>query len=199
MTVITLAQTKELLGLNDTTYDAQITAKIPYIDSKVKLITRNNWNKRVYGDITDGSDYITLYEDYTLSSKSYGYILDFLNPGAQIYGTGIPTGAYIVNIYSEGTEDNENYPLVQINDNCTADTTGLEIFLGFPIGYLDIVAKGIWYLIGNTSTTLPGRTLASRSFGALSVSYSDGDNKLDAKYGMPSWFVKGLPRYHGGM
>lgn len=199
MVIITLAQTKALLGLSDTEYDAQISAMIPFIDAKVKLITRNNWNKRIYGDITDGSDYITVYEDYTLSNKSYGYILDWIQAGSQIYGTGIPTGVYIVDIFNEGTEDNENYPLVQINDDCTANTTGLEIFIGFPIAYLDVVAKGIWFMIGGTSTNLPGNTLASRSFGALSVSFADGDQKLDKTYGMPSWFVKGLPRYHGGI
>lgn len=199
MAIITLAQTKELLGITASTYDASITAKIPYIDSKVKLITNNTWNKRIYGDIADGSANITVYEDYTLQTKAYGYILDWIEPGMQLTGTGIPTGAYILDIYPEGTEDNENYPMITISGNCTADTDGLEIFLGFPIGYLDIVAKGIWYLIQGTSTTLPTNSTTSERMGPVSVTYSEADNKLDGKSGMPMWFVKGLPHYGGGM
>lgn len=199
MAIITLAQTKELLGISTNDYDSAITAKIPYIDSKVKLITRNNWNKLVYGDIEDGSANITIYEDYTLQERSYGYILDLLYPGAQVTGTGIPTGAYIIDIFAEGTEDNDNYPMITISDNCTADTDGLEIYLGFPIGYLDIVAKGIWYLIDKTSTTLPTNPVASKRMGPVSVGYSNADNRLDGESGMPMWFVKGLPRFHRGI
>lgn len=199
MAIITLAQVKTQLGLSDTTYDAQITAKLPIIDSKVKLITKNNWNKRIYGDTTDASANITLYEDYTLSVKNYGYILEWVLPGSQITGTGIPTGAYITDIYAEGTEDNENYPMVTISDNCTATASGIEMYLGFPIGYHDIVAKGIWFLIDGTSTTLPTNSATSESMGPASVSYSDADNKLDGISGMPMWFVKSLPRYGSGM
>ncbi len=46
MKVITLDKTKELLGITDNTQDATISAKIPYIDAKVKQITKNdscNW------------------------------------------------------------------------------------------------------------------------------------------------------------
>lgn len=199
MAIITLAQVKELLGITGSTYDAQITAKIPYIDSKVKLITNNTWNKRIYGDIENGSANITVYEDYTLQTKAYGYILDWIDAGMQLTGTGIPTGAYIIDIYPEGTEDNENYPMITISDNCTADTDGLEIFLGFPIGHLDTVAKGVWYLIQGTSTTLPTSSVKSESMGPVSVSYSDSDNKIDGISGMPMWFVKGLPRYGSGV
>lgn len=195
MAIITLAQVKEQLGISSSDYDSAITAKLPYIDAKVKSITNNNWNKRIFGSTTSGSAYIEV-SDY--QNTGYDYILDWLEVGQQITGTGIDTGAYVSDIWPEGTATSDNAPQIEISSNATATNSGADLFLGFPIQFHDIVANGVWYLINGTSTTLPTNPATSESMGPASVSYSSADNKIDARYGMPAWFVKGLPKYARG-
>jgi len=203
MAIITLAQVKTQLGIAVADYDAAITAQIPFIEAKVKSITRKNWNDLIYGNIVTDSDFILVFRDVndslTQQGIGYDYILDYIEAGAQVTGTGISTGAYIADIFPDGTSTSDNAPQIQISSNATETTTGLKIFLGFPIQYFDVVSKGIWYQIAGLSTTLPGNPVSAKRMGPVNVSYSAADNAIDAKYGMPAWFVKGLPRYHGGM
>lgn len=208
MAIITLAQVKEFLGISDSSYDTQITAKIPYIDAKVKQITRHNWNDLVYGNTTVDNPYVLIYPAYDieLGYKPYQFnerikdvLEDLVFAGQQVSGTGIASGAYVDSIYPNGVPGSLTFePAIKLSSNCTATGTTVEIYLGFPIGYLDIVAKGVWFLIGGTSTALPKNSITGRSMGPLSVQYSASDNKLDGQSGMPLWFVKGLPRFIGG-
>jgi len=199
MQIITREQVKTQLGIAtiDTTYDDAIDAKLPIIDAKVKAITRNNWNKRIVGATTNADTFIEV-ADYP-GTGCYDYILDWLTIGAQISGDGMPTGAYIVDIWPDGTTSSDNRPQIEISANATATDSSAALFLGFPISYFDIVAKGVWFLIQGTSTTLPVNPAQSQRMGPVSFTYSSSDNKIDGKSGMPSWFVKGLPRFMGGM
>ena len=193
--VISREQVKLHLGITDISYDPKIDAKLPFIDSKVKQITRRNWNDRVIGRTVNGSNLVTVTE---YDNGGYDYIMDMVEVGMQLTGEGIPADSYITDIYPKGTANNDQYPLIELNNNVTASANDAAIFLGFPIAYHDIVAKGVWFLIGGTSTTNPSRTVVSKSIGSVNVNYDQGDNKIDGMYGMPSWFVKGLPRYARG-
>jgi hypothetical protein len=62
--------------------------------------------------------------------------------------------------------------------------------------YKPVVAKLAWWMIQQRNTDIPAGASTSRSLGDISVSYADAD--LDGRYGIPSWAVKGLPRYGGG-
>ena len=158
--VITRDQVKTALGISGSTYDTQIDAQLPYIDAKVKSITRNNWNKRIVGSTTSGSTYIEV-TDYHYGG--YDYILDWLEVGQQITGDGMASGAYITDIWPDGTTTDDNAPQIEISANATATDSAATLFLGFPIQYHDIVAKGVWYLISGTSTTLPSNPASSKS------------------------------------
>jgi len=190
MSIITTDQVKELLGIGVADYDAQIAAKIPYIESIVKLATRNNWNKEILVDMDS-----TIYLEISQEDE------DEILPGAQVSGDGIPAGAYIVDIYPGGdpTSSLNGNPVIQISSAATKTQNSVRFFLGFPIGFLDIVANGIWYKINQTSTVLPSRSIASRAMKHTSVSYNGKDSEIDGRFGMPSWFIKGLPRYHRGV
>lgn len=215
MTVITLEQVKAQLGLSDTTYDAQITAKIPYIDSTVKMITRNNYNYLIAGDMTLDSNIVSVYS--LLPSDEYDYpnfsginnqfikadVSKVLEVGQQITGDNIPDGTYITNITSNGGSieiSNVEYNVVyiELSGNATASETGVLLTLGINIAFHPIIAKGIWYQIGNTSTDINDTAWTSRNVGPLSVSRSELDGKIDGKYGMPAWFVKAFPRFTRG-
>lgn len=197
MGIITREQVKTQLGITVSSSDADIDAKLPIINAKVKAITRRNWNDRIVGNITTGSKYIEVHS-YGSSGydQYYDDLADYILPGQQITGTGIPTGAYIQDIYPKGTATSDVYPQIEIDQNATATTNGEDLFLGFPITYHDIVAKGVWYLIGRTSTTIDDSTWASKNVGPLSVTRSEMAARIEGVGGMPAWFNQALPRYH---
>lgn len=224
MQVITLAKTKELLGITDTSSDAAITAKLPYIDAKVKLITRNNYNFKFAGDTTISSKFVSVYSlaadyytnDIYASHRQgndvsginnpfiYTDISEDLKPGQLIEGDGIPADAYIVDITSNGTSvsisgTDYNVTYIELSEDATATESGVLLTGGISIGYQDVIAKGIQYLINGTSTAMPSTGLASRKVGPLSVSFGDNAQKIDGKSGMPQWFVKGLPKFQRGL
>lgn len=192
MKVIDLATTKALLGLTDTTYDTQITAQIPIIDAKVKQICRHNFNTLLSVEMVDGSLYVKL-----LDSASE-WMDNELMTGTMLEGAGITTGTYVDEVYKDGYNiDTIGAPYFQLSVVATEDASLAYIYAGINKAYQSIIAKGIWWLIDNTSTNIVATDWTSRSGATLSVSRSEADNKIDGKSGMPAWFVKGLPRYHG--
>ena len=217
MKVITLAKTKELLGITDTASDVAITAKIPYIDSLVKQITKNRFNYTIYGSTTLDSKYVTIESIISYNGDQYIYsrkdrrfyssginnndyfedIAEYLNIGDQVEGDNIPTGNYIDELYYNGlslTSGDIDTPTIKLAEAATATDGGSLIYIGMNISYQPIIAKGIQYLINCTSSVLPGRAVT----GVGSVSYSDADSKINNKYGMPDWFVKAFPKFMVG-
>jgi len=214
MLVITLAKVKELLGITSTDFDTQISAKIPIIDAKVKQITRNNYDFKFYGVPVSGSKEMYVYA-YLPTNFNYGEysginnfnvksnIAESLEVGQLITGTGIAAGAYIENIVHKGLTDNDtgfvqDVVYIEMSAAATSSADSSEITAGISIGYQDIIAKGIQYLINSTSTTLPSGGVASESIGSYSYSLSSSNQKIDGKSGMPYWFTAGLPRFQGG-
>ena len=213
--IITRAQVKEELGLNAIeTYDAQIDELLPVIDSKVKQITRVNWDMQILGDTTNGSNLVEVYSVINYAGRNmfhrsginasfrFDDIHEYLFAGAQLTGDNLASGTYISEVYYNeagsvtlsGTE--YTVPVIQMSANATVTETGADIFVGMPTAYLNIVAKGVWYLIQNKNTKLPVAGITDKSIGTVSVSF--GDDVIDGRFGMPSWFVKGLPRHMGG-
>jgi hypothetical protein len=222
MKVITLAKTKIELGIppEDTSQDAAITAKIPIIDSKVKQITNHRYNDQITGDVTSGILYVPVY-GFTHCGVNYAYrsgrvwcsginnnyviddLEEYLEVGQLIEGSGIPAEAYIDEIYYNGGSvefDDISYsvPVIKLSIAPTETKTGNQMFIGVTIGMQPTIAKGVQYLINSTSTSLPTNSLASRTLGPSSKSFSAKDQEIDNKYGMPAWFVKSFTQYQGG-
>lgn len=201
MKVITLDKTKELLGITDSALDAKITYYIPIIDGKVKSITRQRWNTLIYGNLVSGSSYAEIF--------SYDNCLDIMDIlageiGHLIEGFGIAADSYIDDVYPNGAptgtaESQNGIPTAKLNTNATQSADNIPLYIGINQQYQPTIAKGIMFLINSENQTLPGRTLSSRGMGPLATSYSDSDLVIDNISGMPSWFVKALPDYHGGM
>lgn len=207
--IITLAKVKELMGIGDTTYDTQITRYIPIIDAKVKKLTRNRYNKQIYGKTTAGSKYVEVFSidgnatsginnKYTLDD-----LVDYLEVGAQISGDGIAADTYIDDVFYNGasvTFSSTDYgvPVIELSANATATDDNAQLFLGLNIGLQTTVAKGIMWLITQETITAPESGVSSKSIGSVSISYTTDSAKLDGKTGMPGWFVSAFPRYMGG-
>jgi hypothetical protein len=223
MKVITLSQTKALLGITDPSQDSDITAKIPFIDSIVKQITKNRFNFMILGDIESGSPFMTVQSIITPTGETYVYnqgdrryycsginnpyiiddINEYLEIGQQVEGEGIPVETHIDEVYYNGdilsdTSGDFSVPVVKLSNNATATTASLRVYVGMNIAYQPTVAKGIQYLINGTSTTLPSNALSSKSIGPASKSFAQVDQKIDNRYGMPAWFVKAFPKFHRG-
>lgn len=212
MQIITRDQVKTQLGITDSSYDAEIDAKLPIIDAKVKLICRNNFELRFAADMTDTEITLSAYSLYDRMDLDGSGIMNpnivkdiskSLEVGMEIEGTNIPTGAYIKNIYKSGTVDLNNtvqdLVYIEISDAVTATASGVIATGGFNIAHHPTVAKGVWYLIGTTSTTIDKGDWISRNVGPLQISRSEMMAKLEGIGGMPAWFVQALPRWQGGM
>lgn len=221
MRVITRSKAKELLGIADTSKDTLIDAKIPYIDAKVKQITKNRYNMMIYGTVVQDSQYVSVnsiivddstgfyrrgsgkYQSGINNPFYYEDLGEYLEIGQLLEGTGIAAETYIEEIFYDGnsvSRDSVSYetPVIKMSAVATSDSTDSQIFTGISIAYQDIIAKGIQYLINGTSTTLPTNSLSSKSIGPTSKSFSNKSQALDNRYGMPAWFVSAFPEYASG-
>jgi len=202
MKVISLSKAKELLGISGTTMDTAITAKIDYIDAIVKQITGNRFNYRVIGQLTSGSPRVSLT---SINTNIYRYevetLQEFLQVGQLISGEGIPADTYIEEVYYNLPTDDvvtDNFiPEIDMSADATEDGAGVAVYLGANIAQQMIIAKGINYLIQQTSTSVDDNTWTSKTMGPVSVTRGEMNAKIDGKYGMPSWFVRAFPKYHG--
>ena len=203
MQVITLAQVKTYLGITGTAQDAAITAMLPIIDAKVKQITGRNFNYQFIGSITAGSSQMEIYNVNQSGGKRPADIalMNELPAGTQLAGTGIASGTYITDTFyyannGYNVTDPNAMPYVMLSSPATETSPAQYFYAGINLAYLPIIAKGVQYLMDNTNTTVIDSAWASRSVGPLSVSRAQSDAALEARYGMPAWFIKGLPRYH---
>ena len=223
--IITLAKTKELLGITDTDQDTEIARYIPIIDAKVKLITNNRYNVQVLGDTTEDSTTVKLksilnntlgqldffanprwYDVCNLGIQNQWCIEDleeYLEIGTLITGGDIPANAYIDQVFYNGFSvaqgsDTFAIPTITLSEAATETAAGVQMFLGFNIGLQTTVAKGIAWLIDQENETISDSGLLSRSIGPTRKSWSVSQSVIDGKYGMPVWFVKAFPVYMSG-
>lgn len=204
MKVITLEQVKSILNITTTPTDAQINAQIPVIDAKVKQICHNNFNLVLFCKVTSGSKYVELYDigynkrecrRYWPTPELEQLTID-LPVGTQLEGDSLADLSYIDEVYYYGISNNGiNIPSFKLNENATA-SGNVYIYAGINISYLTVIAKGIMWLIDQANTTVNDTDWKSKRIGPLSLTRGDSSERLDGKSGMPSWFVKGLPRYH---
>jgi len=201
MRVITRDQVKVQLGIMDNSLDTQIDSKLPIIDAKVKQITRNKFNMQMSAQLTTGSNMATVATINNLNIQTQiEDITEYIMTGDQLEGDGIDTNTSIDDMYYNGstvTISGTQYTIPAIKLSNVAIESGLkDIFVGFNIGYHDVIAKGVQFLITGTSTSLPQNRLKSKSLPPLSVTYAD--SKINKTYGMPDWFVDALPTYMSG-
>jgi len=211
--IITLAQVKTALGITTTDHDAAITAVLPLVDAKVKEITRRNWTLQLKATIdgTTNAEIRTVGTDpfldaYPATSRSVGVnwsvdsVHEHLHAGDSITGDGIPDDTFITDVYSiRRTVGGKTYaaPSVVLSNAATA-TGSVDVVVGFNRAYFPTVAKLAWWMIGDQATDTPAGSVASKSLGDISVSYSTAGADLDGRFGVPSWAVRGLPRYGRG-
>jgi hypothetical protein len=214
MSIITLADVKTLTGITTTDQDAAITAILPYLEAKVKEITGRKWTKRVtietaLGDTEAAVEPIDYDDAYTTepyngnvgNRRPLDLLHEFIEVGAKISGTGIADGTYIEDKYSRdyiaSTNRIDDYTVVVLSQAATASGTAVAT-IGMNMAYMPTVAKLALWMIGQQTTAEPASSVASKSLGDISVSYSTAGADLDGRFGVPSWCVRGLPRYGRG-
>lgn len=224
--IITLAKTKELLGITDGDQDTKINRYIPIIDAKVKMMTNNRYNTQLFGNTTDS---VTAVELFSIQNNQFGlwrfprsrglnfnqnqaginnpWLIDdleeYLEVGTLISGDGIPADTYIDEVYFNGgqvTLDSVIYttPTIVLSNAATATSDNAQIFTSFNIGLQTTVAKGIAWLIDEENETIPEAGLLSKSIGPTRKSWSVSQSQIDGRFGMPVWFVKSFPVYMSG-
>lgn len=205
MRVIDRDTVKAYLGLTgDSTYDTQIDAQLPIIDAKVKRICGNNFNLQLTVKLTSGSKLVEVYgcgienHKYWTSwpSAALEELLNDIPTGTMLEGDNVPSGAYIDEVYYSGvSQGGLNIPTFEMSAEATASDSTAYIYAGINTAYQSVIAKGVWWLIGQTSTKINDTSWTSKKVGPLSVSKGTGAEKIDGRSGMPAWFVQGLPRY----
>lgn len=219
MKVISLTQCKSLLGIasDETTHDTALESAITQIDKIVKLITKNRYNYQITGKTTLNSRYIEVYSIYDNNGSvifedgKYKYnfndsidmLYEFIDVGQMIDGDGIDTDSYIDEVYYNGSSvelDGTSYsvPTIKLNQNATATDSSAQLFLGINTGYHYLIARGVYWMSQRFDTTIRDETWKSKSMGPVSVTKSSVSERIDGRYGVPVWFVQGLPHYHGG-
>ena len=225
MKIITLAKTKELLGITDTSIDTEITRYIPIIDAKVKLITRNRFNTQVLGDTTADSTTVKLKSilnntlgrlDFFHNANWFDHcnlginnswciedLQEYLDTGMLISGGSIPSDAYIDEVFYNGFSvvqgsDTFAIPTITLSEAATETAEGVQIFLGFNIGLQTTVAKGIAWLISEENIDNPSVGWTSQRIGSISEVRGVAQAKIDGRFGMPVWFVNSFPKYMSG-
>lgn len=188
MTIITLATVKAQLGITVGTYDSEISTQIPIIDAKVKQICNDSFNRQMSIDTISGSPYAELLLDSDLVKD--------ITVGTLLSGDSIPDTSVLEVYYDHSAEFGGitySAPFVKMADNATASGTVMQTYYGWNHAYDSVIAKGIWYLISQTSTSISDDTWTSKRYGPVSVTRG---GKIDMASGMPMWFIKALPRYH---
>ena len=213
MRVITQSRVKELLGIgSDDTYDADINTAIPIVDAAVKRIMRNRLNWQIIGETTNGSKYMEVYQVMDNWHEVYNrkwlneYLIDlqeYLEVGQRVNGEGIADDTYIEEVYYNGptvefSGTTYNVPVVEMSNAATATNTNAQVFLGINIGLEPIIAKAVFWQVGQLNTSIRDESWVSKSMGPVSVTKSTLDAKIDGKSGMPLFLIKALPNYHGG-
>jgi hypothetical protein len=203
MKVITLAEVKQYSGIKDSCYDIDIERYLPIIDAKVKQITGNRFNYRIIIELTSGAAGAVVGSvESTRRPYLHEDLEDYLEIGTKITGTGIPDGTYIEEVFYNLPESDilslQEVPRITLSQNATADVAGGAAYLGVNIAYLDIIAQGVMWLIQKEGIGTRGSSLAGRTMGPVGVQFSATDQNIDNRYGMPAWFVKGLPKYARG-
>ena len=213
--IITRDQVKTYLGISDSSLDTEIDRYIPIVDAKVKALCKNRFNDLIIADTTNGSDivyirsYMGFYDDnYPQEYKpniGNKYIMDdlyeYVQIGQAVTGTGIPSGATVLDVFEPMDIDGSlstTLASIQISQNATADGSGVKLYLGFNEGFLPTVAKGINWLINQENTSDPSSGATSKRIGPANISYGGDTVKIDGKTGMPSWFVRAMPKYMRG-
>lgn len=213
MSIITLEQVKQYLGIDDTSSDADITAMLPIVEAKVQQITRRDW-ARIARATIDGTRYVELRalgtdpftDAYPSNSRSIGVNWMFdteyehVEPGQMITGPGIPDDTFVEAVYKRRVvAGGVTYdPGTVLISNAATSSGDVDVELGFNRAYHRTVAKLVWWMIQDQSTDTPQGAIASKSLGDISVTYADAGSQVDAQFGVPQWAIRGLPRYGRG-
>lgn len=211
MAYIDVDTVKDLLGITASTYDDQIEATIPVVESAARRITHNKFTTQIKGDImasltgekTPVLVPLSIYSGASLVYDGCNYIDatldDCLFPGQTLAGPGITAGAYIEEIFGfpGAVIDGVTYdtPVVIIAGTATTadDVTAVT---GIPIDLKPVLAKGVWWSITQKNQTITDTAWTSKTVGPLSISREGKDAAIDGQYGFPAWFVKSFPRFH---
>ena len=169
--MISLSKVKEMLGLNVTTYDTQITALLPIVKADVKRILNHNFHERIWATIVEGES------DFVYAQRPLDNPIEF---GRVIEGIGIPDDTYITDYDSD--ED------VAYCNNSFNDSTD-RIYTSISISQWQAIAKMVWFRIQGTSTKVK-ENLSAKSIGDVSVTFDT--TRMNKLYGYPQSIIDDL-------
>lgn len=168
LNLITLANVKNQLGLNKSTYDTQITAMLPIVSSDVRRILNCKFDIAKYVVLTNGSDEFTT--DFSLAM---GQVID---------SPALPDDTYIT-AYDPNTS---TYTM-----SAAATTDGTYFYPTILIAQWPAISKMIFYKISKQSTdSATQEKYQSITYGNVSKTFSGGE--INSKYDYPQILLDDL-------
>ena len=189
---LTLEIVKSELGITEDTYDAKITERIPYAESKFREIANYQFNYVFCPVYESGSNIIKVYQGANSQ-------IELINYGDIILSPNHADGTYVTQNFKipQYDEDGSYYELkVSTNATDNSDTYGTEAVLCYNQSHYAVLSQIVWYMIGEQDTSKVGeKGVKSKTYGPVSVTYGDGD--VNQTYGLPNKIVNQIPKYEG--
>ncbi len=182
LNLITLSTVKTQLGINSTTYDAQISAMIPVVSSDVRRILNCNFDIRYVAAFDSSAATI----DFGVTSNifynaNYGVDLPFA-VGQVVYHPNIAEDTYLT-AYAPTTG------LYTLSN--TPTDLGDYIYPTVTIAQWPVISKMVWYKISSQNTTsVNEEKLSSYTIGPVSKTYADSE--INSKYNYPQTLIDDL-------
>lgn len=193
---LTLEIVKNELGISpgDTTYDAQITERLPFAEAKFRQVANYDFNSVVTMFYDSGSDEIRVW-------KGPNSNVDYLRYGDIILSADHPDGTYVIQNYripqyNYQSDEGGIYYDLKVSNNATDDSDGYgsDVVVCYNISNYAVLSQIVWFMIGEQDTSKVGEAgLRAKSVGPLSVTYSDGD--MNQRFGLPNKIVQQIPKY----
>lgn len=172
--MITLAIVKSMLGIATTTYDTQINAFLPIVQSDVRRILNNRFDEKIDCTFASGATRI--------SGLEYLHLDNRLEVGRVVTHANIPEGTYI-------TAYDHETGIATISETTTG--AGSYIYTSVLIAQWQAIARMIWYRISKATTSYGvDANIESKSIGDVSVSFDV--SKINKTYGYPQSIIDDL-------
>jgi hypothetical protein len=194
---LTLAIVKNELGITPatTTYDAQITERIPFAEAKFRKVANYQFRKVIQVWYDSGSAILKVYQDANSD-------VDFLDYGDIILSADFADGTYVIENYRVPNPTWDDDPGIfyelKLSSNATADssTGGSDMVICYNISHYAVLSQIVWYMISEQDITKVGESsVTSKRVGPLSVTYGPGD--INQRFGLPNKIVQQIPKYQG--
>jgi hypothetical protein len=186
---LTLSIVKNELGITATTWDTEITERIPFAEAKFRQVAGYQFNYIALVWYTSGKADIRVYIEPNGE-------LDFFNYGDIVLSADFADGTHVLQNYKIPSTSDAGFYDIKLSSNATddSDANGSEMVVSYNISNYSVLSQIVWYMIDQQSTDeVLKKSVQSKRMGPVSITYGPGD--INQKFGLPNKIVQQIPMY----